>query len=213
MSSPMQTYYKNLAETTMKNLTHRGFDTFYAENAPEALELAKSFIKSGSKVTNGGSVTLTEIGLMDYLKSGSDFTYLDRTVPQTDEEKDAFWSQVFVCDTFFASCNAITVDGQLVNIDGTSNRVACMLFGPKQVVLIAGMNKVCPDVESAYKRVKLSAAPPNCNRLNRNTPCAVTGKCADCLSPDCICSATVITRKPNIPHRVKIILVGENLGY
>ena len=190
MASPMQTYYKNLAETTMKNLTHRGFDTFYAENASEALDLAKSFIKSGS-----------------------DFTYLDRTVPQTEEEKDAFWAQVFTCDTFFASCNAITVDGQLVNIDGTSNRVACMLFGPKQVVLIAGMNKVCPDVESAYKRVKLSAAPPNCNRLNRNTPCAVTGKCADCLSPDCICSATVITRKPNIPHRVKIILVGETLGY
>ncbi len=213
MTTPMQTYYKNLAETTIKNLTRRGFDACYAENASEALTLAKSFILPGSKVTNGGSVTLTEIGLMDYFKSGDGFTYLDRTVPQTEEEQDAFWAQVFTCDTFFASSNAITVDGQLVNIDGNSNRVACMCFGPKQVVLIVGVNKICADVESAYKRVKLSAAPPNCNRLNRNTPCAMTGKCGDCLSPDCICSNTLITRKPTKPHRVKIIIVGESLGY
>lgn len=213
-NTPVQTYYKNLAETTMKNLTRRGFDACYAETTEEALTLAKSFIKPGSKVSNGGSVTLTEIGLMDAFKAeDKDFTYLDRKKPQTQEEQDAFWAQVFTCDTYFASCNAITTDGLLVNIDGTCNRVAAMLFGPKEVVLIAGMNKVCLDLDSAYKRVKMSAAPPNCNRLGRQTPCAVTGKCGDCLSPDCICTATVVTRRPNKPHRVKIILVGEALGY
>lgn len=212
--TPMKTYYKNLAQTTIKNLQHRGFDTFYADTADEACAIAKSFIRPGSKVSNGGSMTLEELGLMDYFKSEEkDFVYLDRHAAVTEEEQDALWAQVFTCDTYFASSNAVTIDGELVNIDGTCNRVAAMLFGPKEVILIVGMNKVCPDLDTAYKRVKNSAAPPNCNRLNRNTPCAVTGKCGDCLSPDCICTATVVTRRPNKPHRVKIILVGEDLGY
>ena len=128
-------------------------------------------------------------------------------------EKDALYSKVAVCDYYFMSTNAITTDGLLVNIDGTGNRVASLIHGPKNVIIITGMNKVCPDLDSAYKRVKLSAAPPNTVRLDKKTPCAVTGKCADCLSPDCICTHTVITRRSNIPGRIKILLVGEELGY
>lgn len=211
--TPMKTYYKNLAETTIKNLQRRGFDAFYADTAADACAMAKSYIRPGSKISNGGSMTLDELGLMDFFKSEDGFTYLDRYGIQAKQEPDLFWGQVFTCDTYFASSNAITTDGQLVNIDGSCNRVSAMLYGPKEVILIAGMNKVCPDLDSAYKRVKNTAAPPNCNRLNRNTPCAATGKCGDCLSPDCICTATVVTRRSNIPHRVKIILVGEDLGY
>ena len=111
------------------------------------------------------------------------------------------------------STNAITTDGQLVNIDGTGNRVAALIWGPKQVIVLAGMNKVCPTLEDAYRRVKNIASPPNCIRLNRKTPCAATGICGDCLSPDCICSQTVLTRRSGIPGRIKVILIGEQLGY
>ena len=118
-----------------------------------------------------------------------------------------------MADYFLMSTNAITMDGELVNIDGRSNRVSCLCWGPQNVIIIAGMNKVALDVESALKRVRNFAAPPNAVRLNKNTPCAQTGKCADCYSPDCICSQIVITRRSSTPNRIKVILVGEELGY
>lgn len=111
------------------------------------------------------------------------------------------------------STNAITMDGELVNIDGSGNRVAALIFGPEEVIIVAGMNKVTADVPGAYKRVKNIASPPNCVRLNKNTPCAMTGQCGSCLGDDCICSQTVITRRSGIPGRIKVILVGEELGY
>ena len=118
-----------------------------------------------------------------------------------------------MADYFLMSSNAITLDGELVNIDGHSNRVACLCCGPKNVIVIAGMNKVVSNVEEGVDRVHNFAAPPNTVRLNKNTPCAQTGRCADCYSPDCICSQIVITRRSSIPNRIKVILVGEELGY
>jgi hypothetical protein len=150
-----------------------------------------------------------EIGLVDALKSGN-YNFLDRMDPPEGVDMEL---APYSADVFLSSCNAMTEDGILINIDGNANRVSAIAHGPKKIVFIVGMNKVCPDLDSAYKRVKMSAAPPNCNRLGKKTPCAVTGKCGDCLSPDCICTATVVTRRPNKPHRVKIILVGEALGY
>lgn len=210
--SPKEQYYENLANTVMKNLNKRGFESCYAATKEEALKKAVSYLKKGTTAAFGGSMTLAEIGFPEALKA-SEATFLDRFAGKTDAERDEIFSKIAVCDYYFMSTNAITIDGQLVNIDGTGNRIASLIHGPKNVIIITGMNKVCPDVESAYQRVKLSAAPPNTVRLNKNTPCAMTGKCGDCLSPDCICTHTVITRRSNIPNRIKIILVGEELGY
>lgn len=210
--TPKQHYYKNIADTMIKALEKRGFEASYVPDKKSALEAVMPYLAEGNTVSCGGSITLDEIGFSAAVKDAG-CVFLDRTTAKTQEEKDALYSKVAVCDYYFMSTNAITTDGLLVNIDGTGNRVASLIHGPKNVIIVTGMNKVCPDLDSAYKRVKLSAAPPNTVRLNRQTPCAVTGKCADCLSPDCICTHTVITRRSNIPGRIKILLVGEELGY
>lgn len=210
--TPKQQYYANLANTMIPALQKRGFEASFATDRKEALEKAMSYLTEGCTVASGGSITLGEIGFNEAIKS-SNYIFLDRFAAKTDSERDEIFSKIAICDYYFMSTNAITVDGQLVNIDGNGNRVASLIHGPKNVIIVTGMNKVCTDVEEAYQRVKLSAAPPNTVRLNKKTPCAMTGKCGDCLSPDCICTHTVITRRSNIPGRIKIILVGEELGY
>lgn len=129
------------------------------------------------------------------------------------EKRYEIYSRIVTSDYYFLSANAITINGELVNIDGTGNRLAAMMYGPKHVIIVVGMNEVCPDVESAYKRIKLIACQQNNIRLNHKTPCAITGKCTDCTSPDCICTQIVITRMARFPGRIKVILVGEELGY
>ena len=210
--TPKQQYYTHLADTMITALQKRGFEASLALYKKEALEKAMGYLTEGCTVACGGSMTLGEIGFNEAIRSAN-CVYLDRFAAKTDAERDEIFSKIAICDYYFMSTNAITVDGQLVNIDGNGNRVASLIHGPKNVVVITGMNKVCADVEAAYQRVKLSAAPPNTVRLNKKTPCAATGKCGDCLSPDCICTHTVITRRSNIPGRIKIILVGEELGY
>ena len=148
----------------------------------------------------------------DELKK-SDYILYDRSSAVTPEERTAMYGKIVTSDYFFMSSNAITLNGELVNIDGNGNRVACLIAGPKNVIVIAGMNKIVPDVESGIARVRNMAAPPNTVRLGRKTPCAELGRCADCLTPDCICCQTVITRKSSVPNRIKVILVGEELGY
>lgn len=210
--TPKQQYYETLANNMIPSLQKRGFEASYAANKTEALDKAMAYLTDGCTVACGGSMTLGEIGFNEAVRK-AECTFLDRFSAKTDAERDEIFSKIAICDYYFMSTNAITVDGQLVNIDGNGNRLASLIHGPKNVIIIAGMNKVCADVESAYQRVKLSAAPPNTVRLNKKTPCAVTGKCGDCLSSDCICTHTVITRRSNIPNRIKIILVGEELGY
>lgn len=211
--TPKQQYYENAANTIIKNLKKRRMDGYYCPTAEEAARLAMSFAKPGMTVSNGGSVTLQECGMIDMLRSRKDITYLDRNNGTTPEEVTAILRQALLSDCYFMSTNAITMDGELVNIDGSGNRVAALIFGPKEVIIVAGMNKVTADVHSAYKRVKNIASPPNCVRLNKNTPCAMNGECGNCLGDDCICSQTVITRRSGIPGRIKVILVGEELGY
>ena len=157
-------------------------------------------------------MTLEEIGLIADLKN-SDYTVYDRMSAKTPEEREAILTEVSHCDYYFMSSNAITLDGQLVNIDGMGNRVASLIAGPKNVVIVAGMNKVAPTLDAAMDRVRNQAAPPNCIRLGLNTPCAKFGRCVDCLDDSCICCETVITRKSRIAGRIKVILVGEPLGY
>ena len=211
--SPKKQAYENLATSIIEKFNLRGIDGYYAESAEDALEMVQRFFAPGCSISWGGSVTLEEIGLIDVLKDAdSDFVLYDRAeVPE--EERDSFYSKVVGCDYFLMSSNAITMDGQLVNIDGNGNRVACLITGPKNVIVVAGMNKIVTDVEEGIRRVHNFASPPNTVRLAKDTPCAHYGHCGNCLSEDCICCQTVITRKSRVPGRIKVILVGEELGY
>lgn len=209
---PKQENYKNLANIIIKNLEKRQIEAYYCEDKASALEKALNLIPKGSTIGWGGSVTLSEIGLIDAVKNG-DYTIIDRDKATNLEEQKAVYSQICSSDFFLMSTNAITLNGELINIDGRGNRVAFLCYGPENVLIVAGMNKVVSSIESGFERVSNVAAPPNAIRLNRKTPCAITGKCEDCYSPDCMCSQFVITRRSGIPNRIKIILVGEELGY
>lgn len=210
--SPKKIYYENLADSIIEKFNKRGIEGYYCENAEDALLTAKRFLTPGCSISWGGSQTLNEIGLTDELKA-SDYIIYDRSTARTQEEQSALYSKIVTADYFFMSSNAITLDGQLVNIDGSGNRVACLITGPKNVIVIAGMNKIVTDVTTGMERVRNMASPPNCVRLGAKTPCAEIGKCSNCLVDDCICCEIVITRKSKIPGRIKVILVGEELGY
>lgn len=209
---PKQENYKNLANTIIKNLGKRQIEAYYCEDKVSALEKALKLIPKGSTIGWGGSVTISQIGLIDAVKNG-DYTIIDRDKAINLEEQKEVYSQICSSDFFLMSTNAITLNGELINIDGRGNRVAFLCYGPENVLIVAGMNKVVSSIESGFERVSNVAAPPNAIRLNRKTPCAITGKCEDCYSPDCMCSQFVITRRSGIPNRIKIILVGEELGY
>lgn len=210
--SPKKQYYENLADTLIEKFNLRGIEGYYCDNSAEALAMAKRFLTPGCSISWGGSETLNEIGLLVDLEE-SDYILYDRFSAKTPEEKSLMYSKIVTVDYFFMSSNAITLDGQLVNIDGSGNRVACLITGPKNVIIIAGMNKIVTDVNTGIERVRNMATPPNVVRLNKNTPCAELGRCANCLTDDCICCEVVITRKSLIPGRIKVILVGEELGY
>ncbi len=211
--NPKQTYYETAAATIIKNLSKRRMEGYYCATKEEAFHKALSFLKPGASACSGGSMTLQEIGLMDALRTRSDITFLDRESGTNPEETKAIQRQAFSCDCFYMSTNAITMDGELVNVDGSGNRVSALIYGPDQVIIVAGMNKVTKDVHDAIKRVRGIASSPNCIRLNKQTPCAATGVCGNCLGDNCICSQTVITRRSGIVGRIKVILVGEELGY
>lgn len=211
---PKKTAYENLAESLIEKFNMRKIESYYAETKEEALEMAKGYLTPGCAVAWGGSETLKEIGLISYLKETSeDYILYDRSQAGSEEERRQMYGKIVTSDVFFLSSNAITLDGELVNIDGAGNRVACLAYGPENVIVIAGMNKVVKDVREAVDRVRNFAAPPNTIRLNLKTPCAQIGYCKDCLSKDCICCHMVITRYSRIPNRIKVILVGEELGY
>lgn len=205
--------YTITADAIIKNLEKRQIKGYYCSTAKQASELAMKLVKPGMSVSNGGSVTLEECGIINALASRDDINFLDRRTAKSPDELGEIIHSAYYADAYFMSTNAITLDGILVNIDGTGGRTSCLIYGPKSVIIVAGMNKVVTDVDEGYKRVKNTASPPNALRLGKKTPCAITGRCSDCLSTDCICSNTVITRRSAIKDRIKIILVGETLGY
>lgn len=198
-------------DTILKGLERRGMKGFYAEDKEEALKIALSFIKEGDKVSCGGSMTLAELDLQSHFEEAG----VEWINPNQYEDMDKKYEErvrALGSDVYYMSSNAITMDGILVNIDATGNRVAALCYGPKQVVLIVGANKIAVDEDDAINRIKTYACPPNCIRLGRNTPCAITGKCGECLSKETICSMTVSTRTC-ITDRINVILVNDNLGY
>ena len=205
--SIIEQHHELVAKKVIENLKKRHMTGYYCKTPEEAVSLASSLIKKGSSVSWGGTMTISEIGMMDALRSREDLTLLDRSTAQNQEEVEKIYRQVFSADSYIMSTNAITLDGELLNIDGTGNRVAALIYGPKQVIILAGMNKVCKDLEEAMTRVRNIASPPNCIRLNKKTPCAVTGVCGNCLSEDCICNQIVTTRNSRDPERIKVILI------
>lgn len=210
--TPKKAYYENLADSIIEKFNKRGIEGYYCDNAEDALLTAKRFLTPGCSISWGGSETLKEIGLLDELVE-SDYIIYDRSTAKTPDEKTAMYSKIVTSDYYFMSSNAITLDGQLVNIDGNGNRVACLITGPKNVIVIAGMNKIVTDTTTGIERVRNMASPPNAVRLGSKTPCAELGKCTNCLTDDCLCCEIVITRKSRVPGRIKVILVGEELGY
>lgn len=209
---PKKQAFKMLAESMIKKLEVRGMEGYYCEDREEALKKAVSLISKGSSITWGGSETIKEIGMFDAINNG-DYVLYDRTNAKTPEENRAFFGKAVTADYFLMSTNAITHDGELVNIDGNGNRVACLICGPQNVIVVAGMNKVVKDVEEGISRSHNVAAPANAVRLNKDTGCSKLGKCVSCVKADTICCHTVVTRMSRVKNRIKVILVGEELGY
>ncbi len=204
---------KTKMQRTAEALRKNNFYCECVETSGDALELVKSLINEGDSVSVGGSVTLMETGVLELLRNGK-YNFYDRYVSGlTKEEIDDIYLKSFSCDVYFTSSNAITENGELYNVDGNSNRVAAMLYGPKSVIVIAGYNKIVKDIDEAKSRLQEIAAPANAVRLNTGTPCTVTGKCCNCSSENRICANTVIMSRQRKKDRVKVILVGEELGY
>ena len=201
------------AESIIKNLEKRNMTAFYCEDIEECRQKVLELVPAGSVISWGGSMSIHECGVPQALNDRGDCEVLDRTKYITPEQQQEFAVKTFQSDYYLMSTNAITLDGELVNIDGNGNRVASLIYGPKHVIVITGMNKVVGDVMQGYDRVRNVASPPNTIRLGKNTPCANTGKCGDCLSPECICSQIVVTRRSREKERIIVILVNENLGF
>ena len=198
-----------LAQKVIKGLQSRNMTGYYVQTKEEALKLALSLIPEGSTVTMGGGMSVHETGLVKALKEGN-YNYIDREEAQ---DRRAAMLKAYDADFFLSSTNAITEDGVLVNIDGNANRVSAIAYGPKKVLMIVGMNKVCPDVDTAMKRARNVAAPINNQRFSSNNPCVKTGACANCKSPDTICCQFLVTRYSKHTDRIHVILVNDDLGF
>ena len=208
MDENMKKRNERLAQTVIKGLQSRNMTGYYAEDKEAALKQALKLIEENSTISMGGCMSAHEIGLVLALQEGN-YQYLDRSKMEPREGLLAAYDS----DVFLSSANAMTSDGILVNIDGNSNRVSCIAQGPKKVIFIVGMNKVCDDLDSAMKRARNVAAPINAQRFEVKTPCKETGKCFDCKSPDTICCQFLITRYSRHTGRIHVILVNDNLGF
>lgn len=220
----MTSEMKSRINTVIANLKRNRMDAYYCPTKKEACELVKTLVKKGDTISSGGSVTLKQTGVYDIITS-SDYNYLDRSREGiTREEIEEVYRKTFCADAFFTSTNAVTENGELYNVDGNSNRVAAILYGPKSVIVVCGCNKIVKNIDEAVKRVKTQAAPPNTVRLNIDTYCAKTGKCvsleddnsdmcAGCHSDGRICCNYVVSAQQRHVGRIKVIIIGEEYGY
>ena len=210
--TPKQLAFQAASESIIKNLNQRNMEGYFFENSADCVKALLNMMEDGAVIGWGGSQSVTECGLMDAIHNGN-YTLIDRMTAKTPDESRELYAKTVMADYYLMSTNAITMDGELINIDGNGNRVACLIHGPKHVILVVGMNKLVSNVEDGYRRVRDIASPANTRRLNKNTPCFHTGRCGDCLSPDCICNQVVITRRSGHAGRIKIFFVAEELGY
>ncbi len=212
MATPKQNYYDKRAQVLVKNLQSRGFEAYYCADKAQALEKALELIPEGATVGWGGCLSAEQIGLVAAVKAGN-YQAIDRNEEATPEGKTRAMKRCLTADVFLCGANALSLDGQMVSIDGTGNRMAAIVYGPDSVIVIAGMNKVCDNLDDAMARVRTVAAPMNQQRFCGKTPCTVTGVCGDCKSPECICNQILITRNCRPAGRIKFVLVGEELGF
>lgn len=212
-------------EKTIANLKANNMEAYFCRTKEDARSLAESLIAPGDTITNGGSVTLAETGIMDLIKK-SKYNYLDRAREGiTPEEIDKVYRDAFSADVYFTSANAVTENGELYNVDGNGNRVAAIVYGPKSVVVVCGYNKIVSNLREAELRVKEIAAPANTIRLNKDTYCSKCGVCLSikdgestglakgCKSEDRICCSYLVSGYQRQKNRIKVIIVGEELGY
>lgn len=202
---------QGIVKETLKNLESNGFNAAYVNDKAELMSLIATLVPEGTTTSTGGSMTLQETGIIDYLKEKTAYTA---------DRKEAYGVQCYL-----ASANAVTMHGELYEVDGRGNRVSAMLFGPEKVIVVAGINKIVNDLRSAVERVKMLAAPPNCNRLDKDTPCTKLGHCVSpyfderhlfalgCEADGRVCSNAVIFARQNVKGRITVILVGEEYGY
>ena len=213
MKTPIELRYDKLGPKVVKALQNRFFEAWYFSETNEAVEKVFSLIPKTDLVSWGGSATTQGLGLQK-MAVEKGYKVIDRDKAQSPEERTELMRQAFLCDTYLTGTNAITEDGQLVNVDGNGNRVAAMIFGPKQVIVVAGMNKICQTVLDAATKARTISAPANTQRFpNLKTPCNETGACADCICQDSICNFIVRTRLCKPKGRIKVILIGKDLGF
>ena len=203
---------EKLGARVVAALESRNMEAYYVETKEEAVKKALELIPKGSSINMGGAASVKECGLYDAISNG-EYEFYDRDKVKTPEEKEEIARKAFSSDYFLGSVNAMSEDGVFINIDGNANRVAAYAFGPKNVLLIVGMNKVVKTQEDAMSRARNEAAPVNAQRFGIDTPCSKAGSCFDCKSPECICCQILVTRFSRQKGRFKIILVDENLGF
>lgn len=210
--TPQEQRNERLAQTIIKNLKIRHIEGYYCASAQEAVQKVSDLIEDGSSVTWGGTMTVRDLGIPDYLKKRGTLQVLDRDLVKTPQEKQDMYLKAFSADVYLSSANAISEDGVIVNIDGNGNRVAAITWGPKKVIFVIGLNKVAQTVQDALARARSTASPTNAARFDIKTPCQIDGVCHNCNSPQSICNYVHFLR--NSPHgRHTVVLVGENLGY
>jgi hypothetical protein len=210
--TPIEKHNALIGYKVVQALQRRNIEGYYCSTGKSACEKALELMPPKSSVGYGGSVTINEIGLLDAVKNG-DYTLIDRDAAQSPEEKRRLELEALSADFFLMSSNAVAMDGTLVNIDGKGNRVAALVYGPKNVIIVAGINKIATNEEQAFQRARKTAAPINAIRLKTLTPCVATGICQNCLEDQCICRHIVVTRMSNGHNRIKTIIVGEDLGF
>jgi len=214
MDEHQMAWNKMMSENIIKHLEKRRMEGSYSPTSAQAKDEIVAMIPEGGSVYRCGSMTAVGMGLWEDIGKLPGVEIIDPFAPglSPEEAMELRWKGL-TADVMITSSNAITMDGKLVNLDGMGNRVAAMTFGPKKVILVVGMNKVAPDLDSAMARVKYYAAPVNAKRLNLNNPCVETGLCADCKSPQRICNMWSIIEGHMIKGRIHVKLIGENLGY
>ncbi|MBC2580361.1 lactate utilization protein [Clostridium sp. DJ247] len=213
MDSNIKWVVEQKVKKVIENLKKNNMEACYVEDENAVLEKAAQFIKEGDTVSVGGSMTLFETGVIDFLRNGK-YNFLDRYEENlTPEDMKNIYRKTFFADAYVVSSNAVTENGELYNVDGNGNRVAAMIYGPDKVIVIVGVNKIVRDLDEAIKRNREYAAPANAKRLNKNTPCTKAGHCMECSSEDRICNDYVLIRKQGNKDRIKVIIVGKELGY
>ncbi|MGI6084451.1 MAG: lactate utilization protein [Acetivibrionales bacterium] len=213
MDKHLESILNKKVERTMDNLTKNNMAAIYVRSKDQVVEKVSEFMKEGELVAVGGSMTLIETGVLNHLRSGR-YSFLDRYMEGLSRSQiDEIHRKAFFADTYLTSTNAITENGELYNVDGNGNRVAAMIFGPKKVIVVAGINKIVRNIDEAVERVRRVAAPANTTRLSCETPCIQTGYCVDCKKDRRICCAYTVLGHQMQKDRIKVILVGESLGY